>query len=164
MPNETEAHSARSDLNVHTYQFLNDVWENALRHAEASIYTQTAAEDVPSEYNYNRAADPSSAPAPAAPSDTALPMPLVDATRMSPVSRTKGKAMVASPLPREPALVNRASPASPVSASMLRQPQRPPVLRRPPTNTRNSWMKVEPQPNLKRNGYTSHRGVAWVVQ
>jgi hypothetical protein len=159
---DTEDPRMHNDIDERTYQYLEDVWSSALRRAEEAMHGQAdlgAPEDYHSSPAYSSSA--------LTQAEAATSMPPVDATQLSSIPRAAEKVTPSSPLPRAPPLQNRTSPAPPTSASpslQQKQLKRKPVLQRPVASMRPSWMKVEAQPNLKRNEYTSHRGVAWVVQ
>ncbi|KPI89773.1 hypothetical protein ABL78_1153 [Leptomonas seymouri] len=162
-PMETVAHNAHSGIDARTHKFLEDVWNNALRHAEESILTQETKTDALQEGRLRNAAGPSSSRAQAVPSGMAPSMSQVDATRLSFIPQAKENMAAPSPLPRKPLLATQADQEPCTSAPVL-QPQRKPAQHQPVMSTRTYSMKVEAQPNLKRNSYTSHKGIAWVVQ
>ena len=160
MPIDSEAHCALDDLDERTYRFLEDVWSDAVRRAEEALDEHAGSAHAPQDYSSNPAA-------PSSPSSSSVQGP----ARQSPAPRNAegvvvGAAAASSPLPRAPPLLHqpKRAPPAPTSLPSHQQQQQQPILRRPAVNSRTSWMKVEAQPNLTRNGYTSRKGVAWVVQ
>lgn len=160
---DVEQSGDRSGIDERTYELLEHLWSEALRRAEAAAAAAAphADESVGAHRLDNDEVSASALEA---------PQPQADTTRLASAPRAGENAMASSPLPRAPPVlaVTTQSPAQVHQHERQPQQQRPqqrqPVLRRPMASSRTPWMKVEAQPNLKRNGYTSHKGVAWVVQ
>ncbi|CAJ1030222.1 hypothetical protein IOCL2690_000599500 [Leishmania lindenbergi] len=145
----------RSGVDVSTYRYLDELWIAALRRAEASVLAlpHTSSSGV-QRTKYAAEAD-------SAGREEAAVSHVVSKRRVS--STCNDSDLTSSPLPRAPA-----PPSS--SAAHPPAPQLPPppavVARRPTpfaTDTQ-ARLRVEAQPNLKRNMYTAQRGVAWVVR
>ncbi|CAG9578130.1 hypothetical_protein [Leishmania major strain Friedlin] len=141
-------------VDVSTYRYLDELWAAALRQAEASALAlpHTGSSELQGAKHTAEADN-------AGREETSIRQ----ATDKTGVSSTCNDSHLAlSPLPRAPV-----PPGG--SAAHLPVPQPPPpavVARRsmPSGTSKQTWMRVEAQPNLKRNAYTARQGVAWVVQ
>ncbi|KAG5496486.1 hypothetical protein JIQ42_03312 [Leishmania sp. Namibia] len=128
-------------VDARTYSYLEEVWAAALRQAEAAVLASphTGRSGVQGSTH--------AVEADSVRGDETAAVHVMGTTQVSPTCNAND--LVSSPLPCAPA------PPPPVVA-----PGRP----MPSAAGARTWMRVEAQPNLKRNAYTAHRGVAWVVQ
>ncbi|AYU80817.1 hypothetical protein CGC21_34925 [Leishmania donovani] len=143
-----------SGVDISTYRYLDELWAAALLQAEASVLAlpHTGSSGLQGAKHTSEADN-------AGRKETSIKQ-AADKTGVS--STCNESLLTLSPLPRAPVLPSGSAAHSPV-------PQPPPpvvVARRsmPSATSKQTWMRVEAQPNLKRNAYTARRGVAWVVQ
>lgn len=134
-----------------TYHYLEQLWSAALQRAQASASCAMLSVDGDAQPQTSGGLPASHGLGPSAVSATSFD------GAASPTLRAPYAAhdVATSPLPRAPDV--RASTYLPPAAA----------LRRPASaagHRPQGRMRVDAQPNLKRNARTAHRGVAWVVQ
>ncbi|KAG5472240.1 hypothetical protein LSCM1_03638 [Leishmania martiniquensis] len=138
-------------VDLRTYRYLEEVWASALRQAEAAVLASphTGRSDAP-EATHAMEAD-------RVRGEEAAGGDMAGQTKFS--STCEGDDLQWSPLPHAPVPRSgfSAHPLPPPAAAATGGPM-------PSATGTQTWMQVEAQPNLKRNAYTAHRGVAWVVR
>ncbi|KAG5498532.1 hypothetical protein JKF63_02818 [Porcisia hertigi] len=151
-PDTSRRHN--SGVNTSAYRYLEELWASALCQAEASILASPRS-STSRDQGITNAGE-----AGIVGHERSAVGRVVDKAGISLTCNDSDPAL--SSIPRGLIPSSSSAAYSPVPPSL--PPTVPSQMPMPFPSSTHTWLRVEAQPNLKRNAYTARRGVAWVVQ